>query len=154
MSFRKIAGSIIVTTGVVAGSLIAVPPSVGAVASPFDDVIGDQLTLASASLAQASLLPDLLPVIPGLEANPAMLLGVHELFIGGSGFAGLASLATSTDLATDLPALSGSGFTLSNYTHDTAGTTHTVSFDVAIDRTTAVPIAIIDGDVQIQGAEV
>ena len=154
MSFRKIAGAVTVSAGFIAGSLVTVPPFVGAAASPFDNVIGDQLSLASASLAQLSLLPDLLPVIPGLEANPAMLLGVHELFIGGSGFAGLASLAGSADLSTALPALSGSGFLLDNYAHTTVGATHTVSFDVEIDRTTEVPIAIIDGDVQIQGAEV
>ena len=154
MSFRKIAGAVAVSAGVITGSLVAVPPTAGAAGSPFDDEIGDQLALASASLAQASMLVDLLPVIPGLEANPAMLLGVHELFVGGSGFAGLASLATSTDLATDLPALSGSGFTLSNYEHATSGTTHTVSFDVQIDKVAAAPIAIIDGDVQILGTDV
>ena len=98
-------------------------------------------------------------MIPGLEANPAMLLGVHQLFVGDGemdGYPGLASLAGSPDLdlATDLPALSGSGFIFDNYTHDTSGTTRTVSFDVTIDRTVAAPIAIIDGDVQIMGAEV
>lgn len=70
MGLRKIAGALTVSVGVIAGSLVAVPPSVAAVASPYDDEIGNQLALASASLAQASLLPDLLPAIPGLEANP------------------------------------------------------------------------------------
>jgi Ca2+-binding RTX toxin-like protein len=154
MSFRKIVGAVAVSGGVLAGSLVAVPPTVGAAASPFEDEIGDQLALASASLAQASLLADLLPVIPGLEANPAMLLGVHELFVGGSGFAGLASLAASTNLAVDLPNLSGSGYTLDNYSHETSGSTNTVSFDVAIDRMVSVPITIIEDSVQIQGTDV
>ena len=154
MSFRKIAGAVTVSAGVIAGSLVAVPPTAGAAGSPYDDEIGTQLALASASLAQTSLLPDLLPVIPGLEANPAMLLGVHELFVGGGGFAGLASLAGSTDLANDLEGLTGSGFTLSNYTDVADGTTHTVSFDVAIDKVASAPITIVDDDVQILGADV
>ena len=159
MSFRKIAGAFAVSTGVLAGSLVAVPPPVGAAASPFDNEIGDQLALAGASLAQASLLPDLLPVIPGLEANPAMLLGFHEIFTGNdSGFPGLMSLAGTPDLDAALNSFNtftaSSGFTFDDYAHQTSGTRHTVTFDLAVDRTYSAPVTIVDDDVQILGAPV
>ncbi len=101
MSFRQLAAAVVSRRRHRSGSLVAAPPvaSVGGVAVRRRHRQPAR-RCASASLAQASLLPDLLPVIPGLEANPAMLLGFHEIFTGNdSGFPGLMSLAGTTDLA-------------------------------------------------------
>ena len=157
MPNRTFLVSLLATIAIASGSLVAAPPSPVSAASPYDADIGNQLALASASLAQASLLPDLLPVIPGLEANPAMLLGFHEIFTGNdSGFPGLMSLAGTLDLEAALTAFNGfgSGFTFSNYQHTTAAGTDTVTFDLAVDRTYSAPVTIVEGDVQILGAPV
>ncbi len=149
MSNRTFGVSLLVALAVAAGSLVVAPQgSTSAVAPPYDNAVAQELATASAALAQASLLPDLLPVIPGLEANPAMVLGVHEIF------ADLTSLATSTDLATDIAALGGSDFTFSGYDDSSSGGTHTVTFDVAVDRAYSAPVTIMEDGVQILGAPV
>ncbi len=141
----------------VAGALVVAPPNTAAAAPAYDDEVAQELAATAVSLAQGSMLPDLLPVIPGLEANAAMLLGFHEMFIGNAdeGIPGLIGILSSTDLAADLPALSDGGLTFGDYADELAsGGLRRISFTVAVDRTISVPVTIVEDNVQILGAPV
>ena len=108
------------------------------------------LTQAAAKLAQASMLPELNQLVPGLATNPAQLFGLHTIF------GPLSELTQAADLETAINALDDdpdAGFTLSEVTASD-GSTDALSFKLAIDRTVPVELGIIDGDVQLLGGSV
>ena len=156
MRFRKSFGSAILAMAFSASTVIVMPAP--AAASVDDPQIGNQLALAGLSLSQASMLPDLLPVIPGLEANAAMLLGVHEAFAGipSEGIDGLASLAGSTDLEASINALDNAdtGFDFEYLADVESGGVHTITFSLAATRTASVPLTVMEDNVQILGSNV
>ncbi len=149
MKFRKSFGSGILSVALVTSMVVATPSS--SLASTHLLPVSNQLAAAGASLAQASMLTELLPTIDGFGTNPALVLGLHEAF------GDLAGLAGEPDLETALNALggaAGSGFDYSFVSEATDGTVTTVEFTIAANRSFDMPLMVMEDDIQIIGADV
>ena len=85
--------------------------------------VSSAIATAGNSLAQASMLADLVPAIPGFGSSPALILGLHEAF------GDLANLAGESDLETalnNLGSAQGDGFTYAFLSDGLSGTVTTV----------------------------
>ena len=151
MRIRRIIAAGVAMATAVATFTVIEPSTASALPEPGEEELAAQLAAAATKLKQASMLADLLPVVPGLEANPAMLLGFHEV-IGT-----LESLSTITDdLGSELDALEATvdGLEFDGYDIDDVGGLRQATFTMSLNRTVEVPLTIIDGDVQILGEPV
>jgi len=149
MKFRKSFGSGILSIALVTSMVVATPSS--SLASTHLMPVSNQLAAAGASLAQASMLTELLPTIDGFGTNPALVLGLHEAF------GDLTTLDGEADLETALEALGGapgSGFTYDFISDNLVGDVRTVTFTLAASRSVDIPLMAMSDDVQIVGDDV
>ena len=94
------------------------------------------LTDAATELMDASLLPELNQLVPGLQTNPAQLFGLHDVF------GKLAALPDAADLEQAVDGLDGAGASRSATVSASDAEPDTLAFDLAIDKDVPVELGV------------